>query len=208
MTESAVAAESNPQKRVGKPAILAAYIGPLLGALGWIIAGASWPGYDPVVHTISDLAANDSPVQAFMSSSFILGAIFTMLVAVYSRPFAMPGRVVLAIASIATVGLTVFTTPSQVGHSVPHRIFAIISFVAMSGWPLFAWSRDARNPWVLRPLGGILATVGLAVISIAFLLVWTNPDFHYSGIAERILVVTQAVYLSYVVLAARRAFNG
>ena len=187
---------------VGKPALVAAYIGPPLGALGWIIAGAMWPGYDPALHTISDLAANDSPVQGFMSASFILGAVFTMLVAVYARTFAMPGRVVLAIASVATVGLTVFTTPSQVGHSVPHRIFAIISFVAMSAWPLFSWRRDARGPWPLRPLGGILATAALAVISVAFLLVWTNPSFHYAGVAERILVVAQAVYLSFVVLAA------
>jgi len=193
--------------RVEGPATLAAYIGPPLGALGWIIAGAMWPGYDPVVHTISDLAADDSPVQGFMSASFILGAVFTMLVSVYARPFAMPGRVALAIASVATVGLTVFTTPSQIGHSVPHRIFAIISFVAMSAWPLFSWRRAPGAPWPLTRAGGILATAGLAVISVAFLLVWTNPEFHYSGIAERVLVVAQAVYLSFVVLAARAKFN-
>ena len=193
---------SEAVQSVGKPALVAAYIGPPLGALGWIIAGSLWPGYNPVSQTISDLAADDSPVQALMSASFILGAIFTMLVAVYARPFAMPGRVVLAIASVATVGLTVFTTPSQVGHSVPHRIFAIISFVAMSGWPLFSFKRDSSRPWVLRPAGAIVSTLVLAAISISFLLVWTNPEFHYSGVAERILVVAQAVFLSATVLIA------
>ncbi len=60
-------------KPIEKPAFIAALIGPIQSVLGWSIAGALWVGYDPVRQTISDLAANESPVQLIMSSFFILG---------------------------------------------------------------------------------------------------------------------------------------
>ena len=39
---------------------------------GFTIAEASWRGFDPIVHTISALAANDAPTIIFMSTIFIL----------------------------------------------------------------------------------------------------------------------------------------
>jgi hypothetical protein len=34
-------------KPIGKPAFIAAIIGPIQSVLGWSIAGALWVGYDP-----------------------------------------------------------------------------------------------------------------------------------------------------------------
>jgi hypothetical membrane protein len=69
-------------KLIDRPAAIAAIIGPVQSVLGWVIAGAMWPGYDPVYQTISDLAANESPVQLIMSAFFILGGTLTLIGAV------------------------------------------------------------------------------------------------------------------------------
>jgi hypothetical membrane protein len=98
-------------ERIEKPAFVAAIIGPIQSVLGWTIAGALWVGYDPVRQTISDLAANESPVQGIMSAFFVLGGILTLIAAVYAKTFAMPGRVALFVAAICTFGLTIFPTP-------------------------------------------------------------------------------------------------
>ena len=60
---------------IGKPALWAATLAPLITSIGYVIAGASWQGYDPVVHAISDLAADDSPVQVYVSILFLIGAL-------------------------------------------------------------------------------------------------------------------------------------
>jgi hypothetical membrane protein len=58
-------------KPIGKPAFIAAIIGPIQSVLGWVIAGALWPEYNPVTQTISDLAAPESPVNWIMSGFFV-----------------------------------------------------------------------------------------------------------------------------------------
>ena len=125
-------------KTIGKPALFAATIGPVQSVLGWVIAGSLWPGYDPIRKTISDLAADDSPVQWIQSSFFVLGGTLSLLAAIYARSLAMPGRVVIFLGGLATYGFTYFTTPSQDGHSDMHRYFAIASFVLFSAWPIFS----------------------------------------------------------------------
>ncbi|MFM6966821.1 MAG: DUF998 domain-containing protein [Rhodoluna sp.] len=186
-------------KRIGLVALIASTIGPVQSILGWVIAGSLWPGYDPIKKTISDLAADDSPVQVIQTSFFLLGATLTVLGAVYARSFAFPGRIVLFLTGLATYALACFTTPSQVGHSDLHRLSATISFVLMSAWPLFAMRLDRAYPWVLRPKVALMATTILALISIWFLLTWLNPESPFVGLAERVIVTAQVVWLSFTV---------
>jgi hypothetical membrane protein len=186
-------------KTIGKPALFAATIGPFQSVLGWLIAGALWPGYDPIRKTISDLAADDSPVQLLQSSFFVLGGTLSLIAAVYARSLAMPGRVIIFAGGLATYGFTYFTTPSQDGSSEMHRIFAIISFVLFSAWPLFSMRTSKEYPWVLRPVGAIVATLGFTVISLWFLSTWTNPDATNVGLVERIIATAQTTYLSAVI---------
>ena len=194
---------------IGKPALFAATIGPIQSVLGWLIAGSLWPGYDPIRKTISDLAADDSPVQALQSSFFILGGTLSLIAAVYARSLAMPGRVIIFAGGLATYGFTYFTTPSQDGSSEMHRVFAIISFVLFSAWPLFSMRTSKEYPWVLRPMGAVVATLGFTVISLWFLSTWTNPDATNVGLVERIIATAQTTYLSAVIwicwLAGRRS---
>lgn len=186
-------------KRISLPALIAATVGPIQSVLGWVIAGSLWPGYDPIKKTISDLAADDSPVQALQSSFFILGGTLTLIGAVYARSFAMPGRIALFGAGLATYALTYFTTPSQDGHSDAHRVSAMISFVLMSAWPLLSMRLDKRYPWVIRPWGAIGSTFVLTVISLWFLATWTDPAGTIVGVSERVIVTAQVLWLSITV---------
>jgi hypothetical protein len=167
--------------------------------LGWLISGALWVGYDPIRQTISDLAADDSPVQAIQTSFFFLGATLTVIGAIYARSLALPGRVVLLGAGLATYALAIFTTPSQTGHSDAHRLAATISFVLMSAWPLFSMRFDRSYSWVLRPVGAVSATVALTIISIWFLSTWLDPNAGNVGFVERVIVTAQVLWLSFTV---------
>lgn len=186
-------------ERIEKPALVVAIIGPIQSVLGWTIAGALWVGYDPVKQTISDLAANESPVQGIMSAFFVLGGILTLVAAVYAKTFAMPGRVALFVAAICTFGLTIFPTP-LVGYSIWHRIFAISSFVLSAGWHLFAMRTRKDAPWVLKPPAAIIGTALQTALALWFLSTWTDPDATDVGVWERVVAVSQSLYVSVVVI--------
>lgn len=180
-------------------ALVAATIGPIQIILGSWIAGALWPGYDPMRQTISDLAADDSPVKWLMSSFFVLGGILAILAAFGARSLAMPGRIAIFVSGIATFGFTIFATPSQTGYSWPHRWFAIASFVLMSAWPLLAMRFDPKYPWLIRPVGAISATVAFTVLSVSFLATWTDPSATNVGLWERVIAISQTWYLALVI---------
>jgi hypothetical membrane protein len=186
-------------KPIAKIAFIAAIIGPIQSVLGWTIAGSLWPGYDPVKQTISDLAANESPVNWIMSSFFVLGGLLTLIAAIYARTLAMPGRVALFLSAICTFGLTVFPTP-LVGYSLMHRVFAISSFVLSAGWPILAMRFRKDAPWVIRPLASIVGTVLQTALALWFLSTWTDPSATNVGVWERVVAVSQSLYVSAVVV--------
>lgn len=196
--------ELNPIK---KPALISAIIGPIQAVLGWLIAGALWPGFDHLTKTISDLAADDSPVKWVQSSFFILGGTLSLVTAVYATALALPGRIVIFIAGLTTYGLTIFATPTQLTFSTWHRVFAIATFILMSAWPLFSMRLGQNNPWVLRPVGAISATLAFTVGSVMFLSVWANPDQPLVGLWERVIAVGQVLYLAVVVVMSWSYFR-
>lgn len=189
---------------VGLPALIAAIIGPIQATLGWVISGALWPGFDHVTKTISDLAADDSPVKWIQSSFFVLGGTLSLIAAVYAPVFAMAGRVAIFVAGLTTYGLTFFAVPTQETSSLWHRVFAIATFVLMSAWPLLSMRFDRSYPWLVRPVGAIVATVVFTVSSIAFLSVWRDPAQPMVGLWERVIAVSQVLYLSVVIVSAWR----
>ena len=191
-------------KPIGKPAFIAAIIGPIQSVLGWTIAGSLWPGYDPVRQTISDLAANESPVNWIMSSFFIFGGILTLIASVYARTLATPGRVALFLSAICTFGLTIFPTP-LVGYSLMHRIFAIASFVLSAGWPILAMRLHKDAPWIIRPAASIIGTALQTALALWFLSTWTDPSATNVGVWERIVAVSQSLYISTVLIVIYRS---
>jgi hypothetical membrane protein len=157
------------------------------------------PDYDPVRQTISDLAANESPVQLIMSAFFVLGGVLTLIAAIYGRTLAMPGRVALFVAAICTFGLTIFPTP-LIGYSIEHRVFAIASFVLSAGWPLLAMRKRTDAPWIIRPTASIIGTAFQTVLALWFLSSWTDPTNMTVGVWERVVAVSQALYVSVVLI--------
>jgi hypothetical membrane protein len=186
---------------IGIWALIAATLGPLQNIAGWSISGLLWEGYDPVAKTISDLAADDSPVQLIQSSFFLFGALLTFVGAWNAKALALPGRLALFFAGIAAIGYTVFTTPSQTSYSDAHRLFATIAFVLFSAWPLLAMRFDKRYHWSLRPIGAISATVVLGLTTLWFLLTWLEPGQPIVGLSERVIAVMQVLWLSFVIWA-------
>ena len=186
-------------QRIHRPALIAAILGPIQVVVGFNLAQALWPEFDPIAKTISDLAANDSPVQVLMTSFFYFGATLSIVVAVWALSFSIPGRITIALAGLATYGLAYFATPSQDSFSVEHRIFAIISFVLSAAWPLFSMRFDKRYPWILQPAGAILGTFLLTASALIFLASWTDPASTMTGFWERVIAVSQTWYMALVI---------
>ena len=188
-----------PLPRIAPIAFVAAIIGPIQNVAGWAIAGALWPGYDPVVQTISELASPESPVRWIMTSFFILGSTLSLIAALFARTLAMPGRAILFVAAVCSYGLTIFPTP-LIGVSEMHRFFAIAFFATSAAWPLFAMRRRPDAPAILRPLAIIIATIGQGLFAFTFLVVWSDPQATTVGVWERVVSFQQAAYLSAVVI--------
>jgi hypothetical membrane protein len=186
-------------KPIGKPAFIAAIIGPIQSVLGWLIAGALWAEYNPVTQTISDLAAPESPVNWIMSGFFVFGGVLTLIASIYARTLALPGRIALFLSAIATFGLTIFPTP-LIGYSLEHRIFAIISFALSAFWPILAMRFRKDAPWIIRPTASIIGTTLQLSLAVWFLSTWTDPDTTNVGVWERVVTVSQALYGSIVII--------
>lgn len=186
--------------RVEKPALIAALIAPVQSVAGWSIAGALWPGYDPVRLTISDLAAPESPVSVIMSSFFLFGALLSIVVAVWAKSFTKLGRLTFLISGICTIGLTIFPTPLD-SYSVPHRIFAISGFLISAIWPVLAMTRSKSAPVFLRPTWSIIAMLLQGILALWFLFVWADPNTTDVGIWERVVAVQQTLYASAIVIS-------
>ena len=187
-------------KPIARIAFYAAIIGPIQSALGWIIAGSLWPGYDQARQTISELASPESPVKEIMSSFFVFGGVLTLIAAIYAKTLAMPGRIALFVSALCTFGLTIFPTP-LIGYSTTHRVFAIASFAISAGWPLLAMRKSKEAPFAIRPLATIIGTTAQAVLAIWFLIIWSDPASVNIGIWERVVAVSQAAYVTWVVVS-------
>lgn len=187
-------------QRTSKIALYAAIIGPIQSALGWIIAGSLWPGFDQAKQTISELASPESPVKEIMSSFFVFGGCLTIIIAFYAKNLAMPARVAMFVSALCTFGLTIFPTP-LIGHSVPHRVFAIASFAISAAWPLLALRLSKDAPFAVRPLATVIGTLAQATLAIWFLIVWADPATVNIGIWERVVAVSQAAYGTWVIVS-------
>ncbi|AWR22043.1 MULTISPECIES: DUF998 domain-containing protein [Aurantimicrobium] len=189
--------------QVSRLLLVLAVVGPVQSVLGWSLSAALWPGYDPIVQTISELASPESPVRYLQSSFFILGALIDIVVALRFTVLAKPARVLIFLGGLATIGLTIFPTP-LVGVSEPHRVFATISFVIFSIWPVFGMRLGREWPPIVRPLASIVATLVLGAIAIGFLAIWTNPEIQTAGFWERAVTTSQAIYPALVIFLSWR----
>jgi hypothetical protein len=81
-----------------------------------------------------------------------------------------------------------------------HRIFAIASFAISAGWPLLAMRNRTDAPWIIRPTASIIGTALQAGLALWFLSSWTDPTNTTEGLWERVVAVSQAAYVSVVIV--------
>lgn len=189
---------------IGRPAIVSAYLAPVLFIGGTIVAGAFWPGYDSVRQTISELAAGDAPTRVFVTVLFVLTGLCHLVTVTFARGIGIAGRIAFLIGALATLGVAAFPLPSVAGRSAMHNTFAIVGFIFLAAWPLLGMRFRTDFPWLVRPIGSILGSGILAVFCLWFLIVWTSHSSPYIGVLERIAADAESIWPAVIATALFR----
>lgn len=162
----------------------------LIGGWTWA-ASRQGGGFDPVVKTISALAARDADDRWLMTTALVgLGACH-LATAAALRGAALPGRLVLAAGGVGTVLVAVFPLPAGGGGSAAHTAVAGLSFAALGVWPLLAGRRDAGG--ALVPAASVTAGVALLGL-VGWFVAELTADSDRVGLAERVAAGAQAVW--------------
>ncbi len=194
-------AVTTPRELIGRPAIVSAYLTPVLFIGGTIVAGLVTPGYDPVRQTISELAAGDAPARVFTTIIFVATGLSHLVTIAYARGIGIPGRIAYLVGALASLAVAAFPLPSVAGTSAAHNTVAIIGFVLLAAWPILGMRFRPDFPWLVRPLGSILGTVILTAICLWFLVVWIAHSVPYVGVVERVAADAESIWPAVVVTA-------
>jgi hypothetical protein len=192
-----------PTAAVPRWALVTAVGAPVLMIGGWTVAAALQPaGFDPVVDTISALAARDAAHRWLMTAAFYGVGACHLGTALALRPAAVPGRVLLAVAGAATIGVAAAPLPAGDGGSTAHTVAAGVSLVTLAVWPALAG--HPRAGAALRRRVAIPAAVGLLGL-VGWFFVELVGDTGRVGLSERVAAGAEALWPLTTVLAARLA---
>jgi hypothetical protein len=160
---------------------------------GWALAETVQPAdYDPMVQSISALAAYGASDRWMMTAALFLVGLCHGVTALGLRAAALPGRIALGCGGAAAV-IVAFSPEPGGGTTLRHLVATGIGFTALALWPvLAATGPDHAMVWVLRPWVGY-ATILLMAAGAAWFLV----DLHghgAAGLVERILTGYQSLW--------------
>jgi hypothetical membrane protein len=205
-------AVTTARELLGRPAIVSAYLAPVLFIGGTVVAGLAWPGYDPVRQTISELAAVDAPTRVFTTVIFVLTGLCHLVTVTFARGIGVAGRVAYLVGALASLAVAALPLPAGGGGSTAHNTAAIIGFVLLAAWPILGMRFRPGFPWLVRPAGAILGTVILTTLCLWFLAVWSSQTVLYVGLVERLAAGAESIWPAVVVTAllvrARRRCRG
>ena len=181
-----------PPRRTPWWGLASSLAAPVLLIGGWTWAASRQRGgFDPMVQTISALAARDADDRWLMTTALLgLGACH-LTTAAALRGAARPGRLVLAVGGVATVLVAVLPLPAGAGSSAAHTAAAGTSFAALGAWPLLAGRRDGGA--ALAPLASVVAGVVLLGL-VGWFVVELAADSDRVGLAERVAAGAQSVW--------------
>lgn len=188
---------------VRRPALVSSALAPVFFIGGTIVAELLSPGFDPVVQTISELAAVDAPTQVFMTLMFVLTGVCHLVTAVYAPGLWLPGRIALGLAGVALFAVAAFPLPAE-GMSLEHRLAAMSGFVLLALWPVLSMRRGRQYPWLLRPVGAVLSTLIVGATCVAFAFIEAQPDATLVGLAERVAAYLESLWPAVVVFVMWR----
>lgn len=164
--------------------------------LVWTVSSYFFPGYNSVTQSLSELAADDSPVRWVVRLSLITQAIAMICVSNFSKHFALAGRRILTLAAIFLALTALVPSPSQSVYSPTHRILSFLAFALSCLWPAFASSRKFEG--LIARETGIRIAVFFLMLTIASWLVWALASHTYFGLMQRLNVLLQSLLLAWV----------
>jgi hypothetical membrane protein len=205
MTDTHHPASLDP-RALGVPrwALFSAAGAPVLLIGGWTIAATLQPsGYDPIVDTISDLAALTAVDRWLMTGVFVGVGLCHVTTAWGLLPARRLGRAALALGGLATIGVAA-TPITATATPIGHTLTAGTAFLALTLWPVLASRGSLPTPQLLRLPISIAATGVLAVA-----LVWFGAELSaggtHLGLAERVAAGAQSLWPLAVVVGCRWA---
>jgi hypothetical membrane protein len=182
--------------------VISSFVSPVLLVGGWTIAAMLQPPrFDPVVDTVSALAAIGATDRWFMTLVFLVVGACDAVTGLALRPAAPAGRLILIAGGIA--GMMVAVTPEHLGGSITHAVWAAAGFAALAAWPAGAWRRDPAPPPGLRP-AACFGAVAVQLILLACFVAELITGGRQVGLAERVLGAAQATWPLVVVLSCIR----
>ena len=165
---------------------------PVLLIGGWTVAaGRQSGGFDPVVETISALAAHGADDRWLMTIALAGVGACHLTTALALRSAAVPGRVLLAVGGAGTLLVAAFPLPAGGGSSAAHTAAATVSFVALGAWPLLA-GRSSEVA-VLRPAVSVAAGAVLLGL-VGWFFVELVADTDRVGLSERVAAGAQSLW--------------
>lgn len=69
-----------------------------------------------------------------------------------------------------------------------------------AGWPILAMRFRKDAPWAIKPLASIVGTALQTALALWFLSTWTDPNATDVGVWERVVAVSQSLYVSVVIV--------
>jgi len=175
---------------------------PVLLIGGWTVAAARQQGgFDPVVETISALAAYGADDRWVMTTALAGLGLCHLTTAAALRGAPPGGRAILAGGGVATVLVAVFPLPADESGSVAHTVVAGTAFLALAVWPALAGRRDAPAP--LRPAASVAAAAVLLGL-VGWFGAELTSDSDRVGLAERAAAGAQALWPLAAVWGSRR----
>jgi len=185
----------------GAAARLGAYAGvvcPPAAAAVLLLAGWLSPGYDPVRTTLSHLGQRGQPFALAVNLAFAaLGFAYVGVAWALGRSLGRrgwSGAGLLAVAGVALVGVAVVSRDPA--RPVPHRLVALVLFLALALAPLLVAGRLRGTRHGALSLATFAASTALLVVGVAGVLHGRLP----AGAWERAFTGLNLVWL--VVMAA------
>lgn len=162
----------------------------------WTISSFFFPGYNGIAQSLSELAADDSPVRWIIRSSLIVQAILMICLAYFSMRLAPVGKLFLALAGGFLIMTALVPSPSQTIYSPAHRVFSFLAFALSCLWPLFASNKNSEG--LISRQNGAKITLFFLLLTIVSWIVWGFASQTYFGLLQRLNILLQSLLLAWV----------
>lgn len=199
---SADSRAATPGRRAAtRLALVSAVLAPAALVAGLVVAPLVQPaGYSSIHDSISQLAAYGARDRWVMTAGLAMLGLSDILTAIGLVGARLPGRVALVVGGTAGLGVAAFAQHRFGTHSAPgHQIAATIGLAVLALWPALA----SPGQGMLRRRPALVATAVLSALVLWFAVVLQLGHGGYYGLAERVVVLTEALWPLAVVIDQR-----